>query len=110
MPATYDDANLVVQLLMWSTQLGVDEAVTTVMRLGFDPDAARVEDPPVRSILYLGETIGTFVKQGVLDGGLVKDLWWIEGLWSKVGPAALRSRETLGEPRLYENFEALAGS
>jgi len=27
---------------------------------------------------------------------------------ARVGPAAKRQREKLGEPRLYENFEALA--
>lgn len=29
-------------------------------------------------------------------------------MWGRVGPAAIRNREQLGEPRLYENFEALA--
>jgi hypothetical protein len=45
----------------------------------------------------------------VLDRGLALDMWWIEGLWSRVGPAAGRQRERLGEPRLSENFEKLAG-
>jgi hypothetical protein len=58
--------------------------------------------------LFFGETVGTFVKQGVLDRGLVEDLWWIEGMWSRVGPAAQRQRQRLGEPRLFENFESLA--
>jgi hypothetical protein len=39
---------------------------------------------------------------------LIDDWLWIEGMWSRVGPAALRAREKFGEPRLYENFEALA--
>ena len=85
------------------------EAASTVFGNGFDPDSASVDDPAVRALLMFGETIGTFVKQKVLDRDLVLDLWWTEGMWSRVGPAALRHRAKVGEQRLYENFEALAG-
>jgi hypothetical protein len=108
MPATYDDANLVVQILNWSTQLGLLDAVNTIMADEFEPDVARSDDPAVRAVLMFGETVGTFVKQAVLDEGLVRDMWWIEGLWRRVAAAALADRERLGEVRLYENFEALA--
>lgn len=109
MPATYDDANLVVQLLKWSTDLGLMDAIATVFADDFDTDAARMDDPSVRAILVFGETVGTFVKRGVLDEGLVRDLWWVEGIWGRVSPAARAERQRLEEPRLYENFEALAG-
>jgi hypothetical protein len=56
----------------------------------------------------MGETVGTFVKQNLLSSELVHDLLWVDGLWARVGPAALQAREHAGEPRLYENFEALA--
>jgi len=108
MPATYDDAKLAVQLLSWGSQLGVLEAVSAVWAADYDPESATSDDPSVRALLMFGETIGTLVKQDVLDRGLVHDLWWVEGIWSKVGPPALRQREQVGEPRLYENFEALA--
>ncbi len=108
MPATYEDANLVVQLLAWGNQLGLPEAVSTIMAESFDAESANADDPAVRALLLFGETVGTFVKQQVLDRGLVLDLWWVEGIWSRVGPAALRLREQMGEVRLYENFEALA--
>jgi hypothetical protein len=110
MPATYDDANLVMQIVRWGTEMGLNEAVVAVLADDFDPEAAGSDDPSVRKVLNFGEVVGTFVKQGVLDRGLVTDLWWIEGLWSKVAPAALRSRAAHGEARLYENFEALASS
>ena len=109
MPATYDDANLVVQLLRWGAEINLPDAMSVVTSDGFDPEQADVNDPSVRTLLFFGETIGTFVKQGVLDRGLVEDLWWIEGMWGRVGAAALRQRQKLGEARLYENFEALAG-
>jgi hypothetical protein len=63
----------------------------------------------VQKVLTFGEVVGTFVKHGVLDRGLVMDLWWTEGYWSRLGPAARRQREHPGEPRLWENFEKLAG-
>jgi hypothetical protein len=109
MPATYDDANLVMQIVRWGTEMGLAEAVVTVLADEFDPQTASPEDPSVRKVLNFGEVIGTFVNQGVLDRGLVMDMWWMEGLWSRVGPAARRQREHLGEPRLSENFEKLGG-
>jgi hypothetical protein len=108
MPATYDDANLVVQLLRWGAEMDLPSAIGQVLSDDYDSDLANANDPAVRTLLHFGETVGTFVKQGILDRGLVEDLWWIEGLWARVGPAAIRERKKMGEPRLYENFEALA--
>ena len=110
MPATHEDAQLIVQLLRWGTDLQLPEAVSAVMADTYDPDSATADDPPVRSLLYFGETLGTLVKQNVLDRELVHDLWWVGGIWNKVRQPALRERERSGEPRLYENFEALAAS
>lgn len=108
MPATYDDANLAMQIVRWSGEMGLSDAVTAVFSDDFDPEAADTDDPSVLKILQFGEVIGTFVKQGVLDHGLVTDMWWVEGLWARVAPAAHAQRERLGEPRLFENFEKLA--
>lgn len=107
MTTTYDDANLVMQLLSWGAEIGIPEATAEVFSDGFDPARATADDSAVRALLNFGETVATFVKREVLDRGLVEDLWWIEGLWARVGPAALRDREKMGEARLYENFEAL---
>jgi len=108
MPATYDDAALIVQLVRWGTEMHLPDATTEIFSDKYDSDTSSADDPSVRSVLGFGETVGTLVKQGVLDRGLVLDLWWVEGLWKRVGPAAMRQRERFGEPRLYENFEALA--
>ncbi len=110
MVATYEDAQLVVQLVRWGTEMGADEAAEVIFSDGFDSESAQANDPEVRKLLGYGETIGTLVKQGILNRELVHDLWWSKGVWARVGPAALRVRERLGEPRLYENFEALAES
>jgi hypothetical protein len=107
MAATKEDAALLIQLLQFGAQIQLQDAMAHLFRPGFDPEQAQMSDKPVATVLGFGETLGTFVKQGVLDRGLVDDLFWIEGMWSKVGPAAKRVREEAGEPRLYENFEAL---
>jgi hypothetical protein len=65
-----------------------------------DPESATADDHAVRALLMFGETVGTFVKQEVLDRGLVLDLWWVEGFWKRVALAAVRQRERIGEPRL----------
>jgi hypothetical protein len=108
MPATYDDANLVMQIVRWGSEMGLTEAVMAVFDDTFEPETASPDDPSVQKILNFGEVVATLVNQDVLDRGLVLDMWWIGGLWSRVAPAARRMRERLGEPRLSENFEKLA--
>ena len=108
---THDDAQLMVQLARWGTELGVQDALPTVFGEDFDPETAdMMANDAVRTVLYYGESIGTLVKHDLLSRELVDDWIWIEGIWARVGPAALRTRERLGEPRLFENFEALANS
>ena len=107
MPATYDDANIVVQILRWASEMGLEDAAHALFAASFDANAATTDNPAVRKMLSFGETIATLVKHDVLDTALVRDLWWVDGMWARVGPAARRERERLSEPRLYENFEAL---
>ena len=106
--STRDDATLMMQVLQWSTDSGSMDAMLSLMAPDFDPEAADPLDRSVFTMLLTGETIGTFVKQGLLASELVYDLWAPALLWSRVGPAALRQREEFGEPRLWENFEGLA--
>jgi hypothetical protein len=106
--ATREDATLIVQIMQWAAMTGIDDALATIFDDSFDPEKAKASDPAVRKVLNMGETIGTFVKQGLLDRDLVFDLWAMQYSWKRVGPAALRLRERIGEPRMYENYEALA--
>jgi hypothetical protein len=110
MPASHEDAKLIVQLVRWGSESGLDEAVHALFAEDFQPAEATVDDPSIRKVLQFGEVVGTLVKQGVLDRALVIDLWWITGIWGRVQAAALRQRDKLGEPRLYENFESLAAN
>ena len=108
MAATREDAMLVVELSKLGTMMQLNEASRAVFADDFDPDAVEASDPSVQSLLTFYETVGTLVKNGLLDRDLVYDWLWAAGVWAKVGPAAERAREKAGVPDLYENFEALA--
>jgi hypothetical protein len=107
--ANREDGALLVQLAQWGSTMGIEEAQQAVWAECFDPETASADDVLVSRILTWCETIGTLTKNGLLDTKLVLDWLWVSGMWSRVGPAALKLREKHGEPRLYENFEALAG-
>jgi hypothetical protein len=99
-----------LQLLRWSTEMNIDEAYSVIFDPEFDPNATDTGNPVVGRILMLGETIGAMVKHGVLNRDLVLDIFWADGIWKLVGPSALKVRESAGDARLYENFEALVTS
>jgi hypothetical protein len=106
MAATYEDATLLVQLLRLDAEMGLDEAMSTVFQPSFDA-ISTMDDPNVRKILFFGEAVGAMVKHHVLDLALVRDVYWFDGLWSKVSAHAIAAREMENEPSLYENFELL---
>lgn len=106
--ATREDATLMMQVLGWHTDAGGMDASMALMAPDFDAEAASVADRHVFVILMMGEVIGTFVKQGLLDQALVYDLWAPSLLWDRVGKAALAQRAEYGVEALWENFEALA--
>lgn len=99
---------MLVQLAQWGSTMGLEDAMQAVLADGFDPETASIDDVLVSRVLNWGETIGTLTKNGLIDTDLVLDWWWAAGVWTRVGPAALRARDKHGVPQLYENFEALA--
>ena len=115
--ATQADAQLLVSLMSTPGALramdgmdllwGYDTAPTWEQ---FDADHPHGSEGAraVNATLGINETIGTFVKQGLLDRGLVYDLYWIAGVWDRCRAIALHFREVSGVPEMYENFEALA--
>jgi hypothetical protein len=107
MAGTREDATLIVELAKWGSMIGLREATGAIWADDFDPETAEASDPHVRAILYWHETIGTLVKNGLLDRDLIYDWLWVAGTWERVSPAALRAREKT-VPQMFENFEALA--
>jgi hypothetical protein len=108
MTATYEDAGLIMQIARWGTEMGLEAAMAVIWAEDFDAETASFSEEAIGKVAAFGEFVGTFVKHGILDEALVLDTWWLQGLWARVGPAAIRDRERMGEPRLFENFEAVA--
>ena len=108
MAGTKEDAAMIIELAKWGAMMEFGSATGALFSEEFDPETAAVTDDAVRTILVFVETIGTLVKNDLLDRDLVRDWLWVDGLWGRVGPAARRARDQMGEPKLYENFEALA--
>ena len=108
-PPTNEDAQLMLQLAQWGTALGIEDASAEIFSDSFDPQSADpMASAAVRKLLMYAESIGTLVKHDLLSAQLVDDWLWIDGLWARLGPSALKLREHHGEPRLFENFELLA--
>jgi hypothetical protein len=105
-----DQAQLIVQLSRWGTEMGLDDALSVLFSEGFVPDEATGDDPDVRKALSFFETVGTLAKHGALSPELVSDLWWVSGVWSRVESHVAMARKGSGEPRLYENFELLVAN
>ena len=107
MSGSREDATLMIELAKWGSMIGLAEASGAIWADDFDPETAETSDPHVRAMLTWYETIGTLVKNGLLDRDLVYDWLWVAGVWGRVGPAGLRTREVT-VPQMFENFEALA--
>ena len=108
--ADHNDAQLLVQLAQWGTQLGLEDSYRKVFADDFDPEQADAREPELSRMLEYFETLGTLTKNGLLDTALVHDWVWVAGAWERLGPIAMREREKLGVKELYANFEALASS
>jgi hypothetical protein len=107
MVATYEDAGLIVQLMRWGSEMGLQESLAALFSDDFDAEDGTKDNPDVRKVLFFGETVGTLVKHNVLDRALLIDLLWMDGIWGRVAAHALYAREQSGVAALYENFEAL---
>jgi hypothetical protein len=108
MAGTREDAQMMIELAKWGAMINQGEASRKVFGDDFDPNAASALDPEVQTMLVWYESIGTLVKNDLLDRDLVYDWLWVRGAWDRVAPAAERAREASGVPELFANFEKLA--
>ena len=84
------------------------ETPPTLLQLRKRHPVGSQEYAAIQSFLMSCETLGTFVKQGLLHEGLVHDLYWVAGAWRRAEKICKGMRKEGGEPRLFENFELLA--
>lgn len=75
-----------------------------------DHDVESEEYGAVMAVLKWHETVGTLVKQGLLNRELILDWLWVSGAWELCRQIALGQRAELGVPQMWENFEALAAT
>jgi hypothetical protein len=114
---THEDATLLVQLAQWMTASGAADDANWLFG---NPDVKDYKtfiekNPPgsmdfgrVSKVCAVFETIGTLHKHGLINEELLFDWLAVSLIWNVAAPFALGQRAAVGEPRLYENFEALA--
>lgn len=114
---TYQDATLMIQIAQWGSASGVQDAVNWTWSDEFEADFEEFtkKHPPgsegaakVNKILGWYESIGTLYKQGLFNEELLFD--WLAAylVWDRVKNLAIGWREQIGNPKISENFEALA--
>jgi hypothetical protein len=118
---TQADAQLMLQLAQLSAAMNVDKGQALLWKhhkqggITFEQfeetyDADSKDAVAIISVLKWHETVGTLVKQGLLDRGLVYDWLWVSGTWDICRAIALGQREQAGVAEIWENFEALAAA
>jgi hypothetical protein len=110
---THEDADLLLRLVqtwpsdatdwMWSDEFITDHSEFEA-RYGRDVEA----HGKLRAVLNWWETIGTLHKHGLLNEDLLFDWLAIDHTWERLKSHALGWRQEIGDPAMYENFEAMA--
>jgi len=116
---TYQDADIMLKMARLGIDMNLGELTGWLFGDQFIPDFAEFTEkyPPdseefnkVRTILMWYETLGTLYKQELFNGELLFDWVTVKPFWERLKGFALGQREQSGNPRLYENFEALANA
>ncbi len=114
---TQADAQLLVSLMNGTLAGQAMQGTEVLMAYDLPPtlEQLRADHPKgsegalgLHALMNFNETVGTFVKQGLLHRGLVYDLFWVSGTWERCRPLVLDIRQRSGVDAMYENFEALA--
>lgn len=116
---TREDAQLLVQLATLFAQSGIGEATSWIWSDEFvsEYDEFKEKYPPgsnerghlMRASGYY-ETVGTLWKHKLISEELLFDWLLLEPLWNRMKPILVGMREEMGDPRLFENYEAMAGA
>ena len=114
---TYDDANLMLQLIRWGSEAGLADASNFLWSDDFEEDfEAFNKKYPWRSqeqkyaalICGWNESLAALWVNGLLNEKLISDWLAVGMVWNRIKNYALGIREQSGNPRIYEHFEALA--
>lgn len=116
---TYRDATLMLQLAQWQATLNVQEALNWMWSDQFVADFEEFtekypwgseESGRAAKICGVFEMLGTLHKHGLFNEDLLFDWLAVFAIWERIKGYALGVRQLAGNPRFYENFEALAAA
>jgi hypothetical protein len=114
---TYQDADLLIKMAQWNTALGIPEILNWIWSDAFITDYEEFtkkypqgseEFRKVIDLLGWYETLGTLYKNGLFNEELLFDWLLIGPHWKRLEGIALGQRKARGNPRIFENFEAMA--
>ena len=69
-----------IELARWRSTIGLPEASGAIWADDFDSDTADARTPDVGAMHTWYETIGTPVKNGLIDRDLIYDWLWVAGM------------------------------
>jgi len=113
---TYQDAGILLKVARLGVEMNLGEITGWIYSDQFTPDFEEFtkkyspdseEANKVRSALMWYETIGTLYKNGLFNEELLFDWLAVRPMWERLKSLALGQRERSGNPRMFENFEAL---
>jgi len=114
---THQDAIIMLRLYQLSAIAGLSEATNWMWSDNFITDYAEFikkylpgsegYEKATRICGYY-ETIGTLYKNGLFNEELLFDWLAVYLVWDRIKNFAIGLREEAREPRLFENFEAMA--
>lgn len=116
-PPTFEDAQLIVQLQIMGAMTGAFRGLDLLQLFEKPPTLGQAlkryprgseEQGQISAFLGMCETVGTFVRNGLLNESLVNDMYAVDYGWTWVEKIAKALRKEAGEPRMYENAEWLA--
>jgi hypothetical protein len=114
---TYQDADIMLRMSAWGTELGLPGVVNWIWSDKFITDYEEfIKKYPqgskgfnkVLKFLNWYETLGTLYKNGLFNEELLFDWLLIAPHWKRLESIVLGHRGVWGNDRLYENFEAMA--
>ena len=116
---TYQDAKLMLQFAQWGAASDLNGALNWLWSDQFIPDYAEFQKKYPRGsegsllagkICSFYETLGTLYKHGLFNEDLLFDWQAVSMVWDRIKGFALGVRQEVGDPRLWENFEAMANA
>jgi hypothetical protein len=116
---TKEDAQLLVQLARLGADMNLGDASGFLWSDDFveDYEEFKQKFPSgsdgaklLGSIAGFYETVATLVKNDLISAELIHDWLGSDLIWRRVEKILIGQRDESGEPRLWENFEALAAA